>query len=330
MEAFIQPFSMYDPPLMRARLLRTGAKEHILLLDMHHAITDGTSVGIMLNEVFQLYDGAQLPAVPLQYKDYAVWKTDRLKRGVYKESAQYWKQMLEGYKPFKIPVDYENSDPLDHGGDIVAVHVPMHWFEKLKHHLPANVTDFTLLYSMYLLLMHQRSGATDLVVGSYSFGRQHPDVQHTIGLFINTLPLRSQIRVEETFVDFVVRMQQLFVDAFRHAEYPFEYMLKDSQIPIEPDQNPLFDTMFTMNNFQVRTVEAAGLSMSAHPYAWDFSEYDIYVAAQQVEDGFEVHFNYRTALFKKETMKQMAAQYINGFQVLDERPELKIGAIPQF
>ena len=161
-------------------------------------------------------------------------------------------------------------------------------------------------------------------MGTYSFGRQHPDVQHTVGLFINSLPIRSQIRADETFVDFVIRMQQLFVDAYRHGEYPFEHMLADAQIPIEPDQNPLFDTMFTMNNFEMRSVEAAGLTVSAYPYEWDFSEYDIYVTAQRIDDGFEVHFNYRTALFKKETMQQIAAQYVNGFEMLSELTELKL------
>ena len=132
MEAFIQPFAMSAPPLLRARLLRIGLMEHILLLDMHHTITDGTSVGIMLDELFRLYDGLELPAVTLQYKDYAVWKADRLARGQYDESAQYWKRMLQGYKPFTLPVDYDDYDPLDHGGDIVATHIPDHLFEEIE------------------------------------------------------------------------------------------------------------------------------------------------------------------------------------------------------
>ncbi|UHA73332.1 non-ribosomal peptide synthetase [Paenibacillus sp. 481] len=325
MTAFIEPFSSISPPLMRAKLLEVGWEKNVLLLDMHHAVSDGTSLGILLSELFQLYDGLELRPVPLQYKDYAVWQKDILDRGAFAESGSFWQQQLAGYQPFKLPTDGTQIDLQNYEGDSVVTKIPKQWLYNIKNELgDPMVTDFAVLYSIYLLLLHQITDETDLVVGTYAFGRQRPELQETVGLFINTIPLRNRITVEDSYAEFVQQVQKRLIKAFEHQQYPFEKMLEDAEVPFDIDKKPLFDTMFNLNNFTVRPVETTSLQVSPYPYDWKFSEYDLYVTAQYFADEFIVQFDYRTTLFLTKTMNTFANRYVSLFEHIARNPYSQI------
>ncbi|WP_458463651.1 amino acid adenylation domain-containing protein, partial [Paenibacillus sp.] len=331
MESFIQPFNTALPPLLRAKLLVMGEEEYVLLMDMHHVISDGTSVGIIMNELFQLYEGITLPPVQLQYKDYAVWQKDRLDRRGYAESSGFWKEALQGYHPFAVSGEREGIQDINsYVGDQIVVKLPAGYLEQIREQLQdSSLTDYAILFSVYLLTLHQKTERTDLVVGTYAFGRGRPELQDTVGLFINSIPLRNTISTGDTYYEYLLKLQANQIQAFEHQEYPFEKMLEDAGFSSAPDGNLLFDTMFNLNNFADRSVEISEIQVSPFEYEWKFSEYEIYVTAQKTGEHFSIHFDYRVASFSREEMERFTDQYLNLFEHIVQQPHILIDQLNQ-
>ncbi|MFS0871455.1 amino acid adenylation domain-containing protein [Paenibacillus xylanilyticus] len=326
MESFIQPFNAARPPLLRAKLLHMGEEDHVLLMDMHHAISDGTSVGILMHELIQLYQGITLPLVQLQYKDYAVWQKDRLDRGGYAESQIFWKEVLRGYQPFTVSSErVSDKDIISYVGDQIVVKLPASHLVQIREKLhDSSLTDYAILFSVYLLTLHQKMERTDLIVGTYAFGRRRPELQDTVGLFINSIPLRNIISTGDTYNEYLLKLQANQIRAFEHQEYPYEKMLKDAGFSSAPDGDLLFDTMFNLNNFADRSVEISDIQVSPFTYEWKFSEYEIYVTAQKVGEHFSIHFDYRVASFSREEMERFTDQYLRLFEHIVEKPYILI------
>ncbi|MFX3646303.1 MAG: amino acid adenylation domain-containing protein [Paenibacillus sp.] len=331
MESFIQPFNAARPPLLRAKLLHMGEEDHVLLMDMHHAISDGTSVGILMHELIQLYQGITLPLVQLQYKDYAVWQKDRLDRGGYAESQIFWKEVLRGYQPFTVNSERVSDKGLtSYVGDQIVVKLPASHLAQLREKLhDSSLTDYAILFSVYLLTLHQKTESTDLIVGTYAFGRRRPELQDTVGLFINSIPLRNIISTGDTYHQYLLKLQANQIDAFDHQDYPFEKMMEDAGFSSAPDGDLLFDTMFNLNNFAQRSVETSEIQITPFKYEWKFSEYEIYVTAQKVGEHFSIHFDYRVASFTRKDMEHFTNQYLRLFDHIVEKPHILIDHLNQ-
>ncbi|MGN7414456.1 amino acid adenylation domain-containing protein [Paenibacillus sp. SAF-068] len=331
MESFIQPFNTKLPPLLRAKLLHMGEEDHVLLMDMHHAISDGTSVGILMNELVQLYQGLTLPLVQLHYKDYAVWQKDRLDRGGYAESQIFWKETLQGYHPFTVRDErVSEEDITSYEGDQIVVKLPAGHLVQLREKLhDSSLTDYAILYSVYLLALHQKTERTDMIVGTYAFGRSRPELQDTVGLFINSIPLRNIISTGDTYYEYLLKLQANQIQAFDHQNYPFERMLEDAGFSSAPGGQLLFDTMFNLNNFVDRSVETSEIQIAPFKYEWKFSEYEIYVTAQKTGEHFSIHFDYRVASFSREEMEQFTNQYLRLFEHIVEKPHILIDQLNQ-
>lgn len=329
-ERFIQPFALNAAPLLRAKVLRLDLEDHILLLDMHHAISDGTSLGIILDELFKLYDGSELSPVALQYKDFSEWQHTKLEQGHFTAASDFWKKYLTGYHPVQLsPLQLDESTTSDHNGSHVRVEVPKALIEQMKITMNMEVTDYTILYSTYLVLLSQLTNQEDLIVGTYAFGRERPELQGIVGLFINSIPLRYRVHSDDTLTAMFQQVQEMMNLAFQHQYYPFERMLEDLEIPLTPGENPLFNTMFNLNNFIMPAADRkeGDYYISSYPCEWNYCEYDLYVTAQEMEEVYLIQFDYRTAMFEPQFMHILTKHYMSLLKQIAHDPNTIINEL---
>lgn len=327
---FIQPFALDTDSLLRAKILKLDRDEHILLLDMHHAISDGTSLGIILDELFKLYDGSELKSLELQYKDYSEWQHTKLEQGYFTAASDFWKSYLAGYRPVQLsPLQLEGTRASDHNGSHVRIEISKALIEQMKNSMNIEVTDYTIFYSTYLILLSQLTNEKDLIVGTYAFGRERAEVQEIVGLFINSIPLRYRVNTEDPMTDMFQKVQEMMNLALQHQHYPYEKMLEDLDIPLSPGENPLFNTMFNLNNFMLSALESKerDYCISSYPCEYDYCEYDIYVTAQELEEMYMIQFDYRTAIFEKQFMNKFTKHYMDLLKQIAYDPDTIINQL---
>ncbi|GAA0984777.1 hypothetical protein GCM10009555_059140 [Acrocarpospora macrocephala] len=232
----------FDGPLVRSEMLRIAPDRHVWLLAVHHAICDGWSVGVLLDELSAAYRGAELPPLQLQYADHALWQRALVERGELDRGIAYWAQSLAGAPPLlELPVDRRRPSVRGYQGALLAVDPPPAALSRLARELRA--TPYTAMLAAFALLLHRVSGAEDLVIGTTHAGRDRPETEALIGCFANTLPLRVQVRPREGFRDLLARARETVLAAHEHASVPFDRIVHAVNPTRTPGHNPLFQVM---------------------------------------------------------------------------------------
>ncbi|UHA72100.1 non-ribosomal peptide synthetase [Paenibacillus sp. 481] len=313
-QTFIRPFDLACAPLMRAQLVKLEAERFLLLLDIHHLVFDGTSTSIVLKELVQLYEDETelLPALRIQYKDYSAWQQRLL---LYSEQLErqeaYWLEVFAGEIPIlELPTDYPRSAAKHDTGDYVTLSL---------HHAQANAlkqlafetgsTLYMVLLSAYNVLLYKYTNQTEIVVGSPVAGRSHADVAGVIGMFVNTLALRSYLADDKVFKDLLGEVKQQALQAYTHQDYPFEKLVEKLNLSRDLSRNPLFDTMFAMQNFGGMGLEGSSLDWSPYELEQRTANFDISVFVKEEQDEIRCEFVYNCSLFKKETMQRFAGHF---------------------
>ncbi|WP_148092054.1 condensation domain-containing protein, partial [Paenibacillus sp. 598K] len=244
MKRWVRPFDLSRGPLLRAALLRLGEERQLLLLDIHHAATDGISMGLLLADLQALYEEESLPPLELQYKDYAIWQQAALADGELKRQLDYWTDMLQGTEPLALPLDRQRPAVQSAAGDSLSREIDPALAGQLQALAAAHgCTLYMVLLAAYATLLHRYSGQSDLVVGTPVSGRTHPDTARMQGLFVNTLALRSYPEGEQRFVDYLAQIREIALKALEHQDVPFEELVEVLQPMRDPSRHPLFDTM---------------------------------------------------------------------------------------
>ncbi|QJC51349.1 amino acid adenylation domain-containing protein [Paenibacillus albicereus] len=310
-QAFVRPFSLDREPAVRAALLRLGAERHLLLLDLHHIVTDGVSTALLIRELGALYTGAPLPEPRIGYRDYAVWQLERLQSEAMLAKEAYWLALFEEQPPaLELPLDRPRPAApsfrgatlerrLDRGLTAAA--------ERLAARRGA--TLFAVLLGAYGLLLSKYAGEEDLVIGTPAAGRTHPDVEPLLGMFVHTVALRLRPAAELGSGAYMRRIQQDLVDALDRQDYPFEQLVERLGIQPEAGRNPLFDTMFILQNMDQPAIRAGELSLE--PLAFDpgVSKFDLTLEAVQRDGVTSITFEYAADLFDPDTIERMARHY---------------------
>lgn len=239
-------------PLIRAGLLRMDAEEHVLLLNVHHIVTDGWSMSVLARELDHLYAAysrqraSQLPDLPLQYADFALWQRERLQGEHLATHLSFWSRELQGdIPPAQLLADRSRPDaPSFRGG-----HYPIALSPELSEDVRAlasrtGVTPFVVLIAAFTLLIHYHSGHTDVVVGSTFANRGQRELEDLIGFFVNTLPVRYNLNGDPSFYDVLARTRKALLDVHEHQEMPLSKMVKQLQPERSLDRNPLFQMVF--------------------------------------------------------------------------------------
>ncbi len=305
-ESFIRPFDPGKAPLIRAGLIRTGVESHILMIDIHHIVFDGTSMMIILREFAALYALEKLPPLPIQYKDFSEWLNSEKKRTSIKAQEVYWLRQFAGEIPvLEIPCDYSRPAVQSFAGNSLDFSLSSKETEVLQELAgKEGATMYMLLLSVLNLLLAKLSGQEDIVVGTGIAGRNHVEVQDTVGIFVNTLAMRNYPRSEKRFSDFLHEVKERTLQAFSNREYQFEDLIDQVDITRDVSRNPLFDVMFVFQNMEFTGIEIPGLQITPYKYERHTTIFDLNVQAYEANGELKFVIDYCTELFKEKTIRR--------------------------
>ncbi|NEW06407.1 amino acid adenylation domain-containing protein [Paenibacillus sp. SYP-B3998] len=308
---FVRAFDLEKPPLLRVGLIELAKDRHIMMFDMHHIISDGTSLGIMMKEFVRLYSGEQLSPLRIQYKDYTAWQHSESQKDQMNRQESYWLQTFSGKLPvLEMPTDYARPSVQSYEGAIYEFAIDSVKSEGLRQlAAESRTTLYMVLLAVYTILLRKYTGQEDIIVGTPIAGRTHEDLQPLIGMFVNTLAIRSYPAGEKTFLSYLEEVKETTLGAFDCQDYPFEELLKNVQVTRDLSRNPLFDTMFALENTENAEFDLEGLRLNIYPSKYTMAKFDLNVTVMESENELICSIEFATALYKKETVERMAGHF---------------------
>ncbi|WP_432339519.1 amino acid adenylation domain-containing protein [Bacillus tequilensis] len=327
--AFIKPFDLSQAPLFRAQIVKVSDERHLLLVDMHHIISDGVSVNILIREFGELYNNRTLPALPIQYKDYAVWQEGFKKGDAYQTQETYWLKQLEGELPvLDLPADHTRPPVRSFAGDKVSFTLDQEAASRLHKLARENgSTLYMVLLAAYTALLSRLSGQEDIIVGSPIAGRPHKDLEPILGMFVNTLALRTRPEGGKPFVQYLQEVRDTALEAYEHQDYPFEELVDKLGVTRDMSRNPLFDTMLVVQNNDDEPLHLHDLQMKPAEVSHLVSKFDLTLQASEGDGNIHFLFEYSTALFEKTTMERWASHLTNVLRIIGKNPEVTLNRI---
>ncbi len=323
---FVKAFDLSKAPLLRVALTKINDKEHILMIDMHHIISDGTSMGILTKEFIGIYDGKELPKLRIQYKDFAAWQNEMFKSGEIKKQEEYWLKAFEGEVPvLNLPADHQRPSIQSFEGESIDIELNYELTGKLKQIAKeTGSTMYMVLLSAYNVLLSKYSGQEDIIIGSPISGRPHADLQNIMGMFVNTLAMRNYPESSKTFKEFLAEVKVNSLQAFENQDYQFEELIDKLSITRDLSRNPLFDVMFSMDNVDNKEISIAGLEFKPYGLENKIAKFDLTVSAVEANNNIALNFEYCTKLFCKNTIERMAEHYINILEAITTNLKISI------
>ncbi|MGG4147602.1 condensation domain-containing protein, partial [Paenibacillus algorifonticola] len=329
--AHIRPFDLGQAPLLHVKLLQVEEQKHLLMFDMHHILSDGTSFTVFFNELMTLYAGkAELPEIRIHYKDYVAWKFDQIQDGHLKREEDYWINKLSGELPvLHVPTDYPRPETHQMVGTQYKFEIGEQLTQRLRQYsLQQNTTLYmTLLAAYNAFLMKYSGGQEDIIVGTWAAARTSQELERMIGLFINSIPLRNYPKPDKTYCQLLKEVKVTLLEAYDHQNYPFELLVDKLNAPQDPSRSAIYDTAFSFLNIELPDIQAEGLSITGYPFDWKVAEYDFYLAAAEGEHTLSMELAYSTLLFKEDTIVTMAGDFVAVLQQVMDDPELELGQL---
>jgi len=333
-----RPFHLLHGPLFRATLLKLDAEEHRLLVTVHHIVSDGWSTGMLLRELETLYAAfasgrpSPLPALPIQYGDFAVWQRERLQGDLLTTQLTYWKRQLEGAPPvLDLPADRPRPDIKTFRGASYVMEIPGELTERLKAlGRREHATPFMTLITAFHTLLHRYTGQTDLVVGTPIANRARVETEGLIGLFANTLVMRADLSGNPSFRDAVRRMRTTALDAYAHQDLPFERLVEELHPERDHRHNPLFQVMFAYQNLPDHGPAAPlpGLTASAMPVTKQTAKFDLTLYLSESPRGLSATWQYDTDLFDEPRIARMTGHFQTLLEAIVAAPESALSDLP--
>jgi tyrocidine synthetase-3 len=312
-KGFSRAFDLSKAPLFRAGLVKLEKEKHILMIDIHHIISDGMSAEILIQEFTALYSGEELPAISLRYKDYAENQNREKRSETLLLQGEYWKKELGGERHvLDLPTDYARPAVQCYEGSSINFEICKVTTGKLKELVSeAGATLYMVLMAFYSIFLSKICGQEDLVIGSPVAGRRHADLENIIGMFVNTLALRNYPSGEKTFTDFLAEIKERTLNAFENQEYQYEYLVEAVSITRDASRNPLFDTMLVLQDTSIQALEIPGLNVIPFEYKNNTSKFDLTLTGVETSEKMMLNFEYSTRLFKPETIDRFITYFLN-------------------
>ncbi|MCU0286403.1 MAG: amino acid adenylation domain-containing protein, partial [Acidobacteria bacterium] len=325
---FIRPFDLTQVPLLRVGAVQYEEK-YLLLLDMHHIITDGISTQVLKQDFMALYNGEKLPGLRIQYKDFAGWQNSNKENEELKRQELYWlKEFSEKAQAINIPTDYPRPLMQNHEGKNLIFEVPTKEAQALiALALKENATLFIILTTILNILLMKISGQEDIVIGTPAAGRGHADLEKVIGMFVNTLALRSFPLEEKKFTYYLQEVREKTIKALENQDFQYEDLIEKIIVKRDLSRNPLFDTMFTLQNMEMAAINIPSLKLSSCPYENKIAIFDLSLTAVEMEKKLMFRFEYCTKLFKEETINRFIDYFKNIINSVIENKERRIADI---
>ncbi len=322
-ESSLAQFDLSRGPLMRVLLIKLTEQEYILLVTMHHIISDGWSMGILLRELGLLYEayaaGRSSPLQPLevQYTDYAVWQREWLQGEVLEKQLRYWKrQLADAPTTLELPTDRPRPALPSHKGAVQLLKAPSALSARIAELAKQeSVTLYMLLMAALQIVLSRWSGQRDMLIGSPIAGRTHRETEKLIGCFLNTLVMRGDLRGDSSFRQLLVRTRETALQAYAHQDLPFEKLVAELQPERDLSRQALFQIMFVMQNIPFESDELSRLGARTTPISHVMAKFDATVNMYETADGLRGWVEYATDLFDEATIDRFLRHY---FRVLEQ------------
>lgn len=321
----IVPFDLSIAPLFRAFLIRVTTEEHILVLDVHHIIADGKSILILVRDLAAIYGEMALLPLKIQYKDFAEWQ-ELLQKDEMLRQETYWLNAFADFKKGKeIPLDFPRTQSRDYRGDSITWKIDKSLCNQLYKTAAKNrVTLFMLLLTGFHILYSKVAACEDVTVGVPMEGRSHPALKDMVGMFVNTLTVRSYPSSEKTIQDYLQEMKEITLNVYENQDYPYDELVKRLKLQPNVEENPLFNVVFSMLNYEDYSVRINDLSFEYFENPIKKEIYDIRVEIVESPEGFQGVFKYSAELYKKETIQTLLNDYTKVLEIISNDIEIKL------
>jgi amino acid adenylation domain-containing protein len=331
-----EPFDLGTGPLVRGRLLRLGEQEHVLLLTMHHIVSDGWSMGVLIHELGVLYrayaaDGVAhavdpLPPLPLQYADYAVAQRQWLDAGTESRHLDYWRSHLAGAPAMSsLPTDKPRPAEQNFKGGMVEAWLPADASKALADLARReHATPFMVLTAALSVMLSRYNAQTDICLGTVVANRDRAEFEPMIGLFLDTLAIRTRIDPQQRFEELLRQVRANLLGAYAHQGLPFEQVLDVVKPARKAGVPPLFQVMLLMQNMPMEHLQLAGLSMQALPPPEHTAKFDLTLYVTERDGALHLAYEYSQALFREETIERLAGHFNQLLTELSRAPATRI------
>jgi amino acid adenylation domain-containing protein len=330
------PFSLSESPLFRVKLFQLASDQYLLLIVVHHIVCDGWSVGIFMQEVVALYaahsegKSTSLLELSIQYADYALWERQRLSENLFETQLAYWKKQLKGSLPIlEIPTTRSQRTKVSSGkGAIKSLLLPCKLTQQLKAIAQQeDATLFMTLLAAFKVLLHHYTDLEDILVGSPVANRSRQEFEGLIGVFLNTLVLRSDLSGNPTFRDLLKRVREVALAAYTHQDIPFEKLVAELQPTRSISQSPLFQVMFILHNLPVSEFKLPGLTMEPLKIDSGVALFDLTLEIRETAQGLNASFEYNVERFEANQINRMLEQYQTLLEDIVANPNLHLSQI---
>jgi tyrocidine synthetase-3 len=310
MTAFVRPFILEEPPLFRAAVFTENGRSRFLALDMHHMITDGMSVETMLEDFIAIVEGKPLPETTLRYFDHAAWLESDAWTARVAAAKPYWMDLLRDLPVIDLPYDFPRPLTRHALARDVTLELDRTTLDAIASYCRAHEsTPFAFFAGVYSLFLSSQSGSPDVVFGFPSAGRPHPDFERVVGMFVNMLVFRSSIELEQTFPEFLGQTMSQVRQALRNEDYPFEKVIDDLKIQVQPGRRPMADTMLSYEGFTPGKYPVGGAVLRERRVNLREAKDDLAVIIREAADGYTIWFEYSVELFKESTVEKFARDF---------------------
>jgi amino acid adenylation domain-containing protein len=330
-----QPFDLAQGPLLRSWLVQVEPQDQVLLLSMHHIISDGWSSGILVRELTSLYESLssqtepRLPPLPLQYADYALWQRQWLQGEVLQKQVDYWQTALADLAPLELPTDYARPPMQSSRGAVQRLQIPEKLTQDLRTlSLREGVTLFMTLLAAFQVVLARYSGQDDLAVGTPIANRTRQETEALIGFFVNTLVLRTDLSGDPSFVEVLGRVRRVALEAYSHQALPFEQVVEVVHPQRDLSRSPLFQVFFELQNLPGEPTTRVPIQSEILSVEQSVVKFDLSIVVMEHEQELTLILEYITDLFATPTIERLLEHYCTLLQAVVRSPHQPIARLP--
>ena len=324
MRSFVRPFDLGKAPMVRAKLVKR-TEGYLLMMDMHHIVGDGMSMGTFTREFAALYNGEELTPLTHQYKDYSEWMRTR----DLSAQKEYWVEQFSDEIPvLDMPLDYSRPQEQSYKGAMLFKDTGKELSKRIKELTAATgTTEYMVFLSAAMVLLSKYSRQEDIVIGSPISGRTHKDTEGMLGMFVNTLAMRGKPEGWKSYAEFLEEIKGICLKAYENQEYPFEELVEAVDVRRDMSRNPLFDVMVVMQNNEQAEMKLGGVSVEPIGIDSTIAKFDMTFNVVEGENDFGVAIEYCSDLFREESAARVLDHYIEVLEQLTADTSRKLSEI---
>jgi amino acid adenylation domain-containing protein len=332
-----KPFDLATDSLIRGTLLVLSDRDHVLLLTMHHIVSDGWSIEVFIKEISTLYSAfvkgepSPLSELPIQYADFAVWQRQWLQGEELQEQLDYWQKQLAGAPVLlELPTDYPRPAVQVFRGARQSLQLPKTLTEEIKRlSRQEGVTLFVTLFTTFTCLLHYYTDREDIVVGTAVANRNRTEIEELIGFFTNQLVLRTNLTDNPTFGELLKRVRKVALEAYTHQELPFETLVKAMKSERDTSRTPLFQTKFVFQNTPISDPNLSELDINLIEVHNETTKFDLLLNMEETEQGLSGSLQYNTTLYKEATITRFSEQFKTLLSHIVIQPNIRLNTIKE-